>query len=174
MDVRKTPDCIALALVAANNQRQQDNISTTYFHLRKLTTTGTDYQAPTETLTQITSANASSQSTRVALANEIKSVLNKHFVDDIAHNSAVSAVIATVDATDDASAFTLANACKAAYNTHRSASNVHFNNDSTNATSAADASDATSGNTLLNELKTDINAHVANAPPGMYLNLVSA
>ena len=174
MDVRKTTDAIALALVAANNARQLDNVSTTYFHLRKLTTSGTDYQAPTETATVISSANASSQSTRVALANELKTVLNLHFADDIAHNTAVSAAITTATATDDTTAIALANAIKAAYNTHRTASNVHFNNDSTNATAAVDASDATSCNTLLNELKTDVNAHLASAPPGMYLNVVPA
>ena len=38
-----------------------------------------------------------------------------------------------------ASAITLANALKAAYNTHLSESNVHFNNDGTNTVAAANA-----------------------------------
>lgn len=174
MDVRKTPDSIAFALVAANNQRQIDAVSTTYFHRRKLTTSGTDYQSPTETISQITTANASDSPTRVALANAIKTILNLHFADSIAHGIALSAAITTATATDDTTAIALANACKAAYNTHRTASNVHYNNDSTNAVSSADATDATSCNTLLNEMKGDINAHLVSAPPGMWLALVSA
>ena len=41
---------------------------------------------------------------------------------------------------------------------------THFTADATNTIAAANATDQTSLNTLLNELKTDINAHMASAP----------
>jgi hypothetical protein len=55
------------------------------------------------------------------------------------------------------------NAVKAWYNTHRASTTYHGVADSTNATAATDATDLASAITLANELKTDINAHLALA-----------
>jgi hypothetical protein len=58
---------------------------------------------------------------------------------------------------------TLANALKAAYTAHRIDTGAHVAADATNVVAAADATDQTSANTLLTELKTDLNAHMALA-----------
>jgi len=176
LNVRNIPDAVAYALVAANNQRQTDAIST-FFHQAQTEAVGGDYRNPNLTRSRITSAASSSEATAVALVNEIKADLNAHFADDIAHDTAVSAQITTADAvTGDSlvTALALANAIKAAYNTHLAAANVHFTNDGTNTIAAATATDQTSLNTMLNEMKTDINAHFASAPTGTWIKIVSA
>jgi hypothetical protein len=176
LNVRNIPDAVAYAMVAANNQRIADSIGS-FFHMSQTEDVSADYRNPVLTRVRITSANSSSEATAVALVNEIKADLNKHFADDIAHDTAVSAQITTADAvTGDSlvTALALANAIKAALNTHYAAANVHFTNDGTNTISAANATDQTSLNTLLNEIKTDLNAHFASAPAGTWLKIVSA
>lgn len=54
------------------------------------------------------------------------------------------------------------NDLKAKYNAHLTQSGVHPNNDATNSTSASNATNGASLYTLLNELKTDFNAHLAD------------
>lgn len=170
---RNLTDTAVGALVAAINLRQTEAVAS-FFHADTTQKTTGHYTAPVVTDDLVTSANSSSEGTAVALVNEMKAVLNRHFADDYAHNTAVSAQISTADATVLASAITLANAVKAAYNTHLAAANVHFNNDATNAVAAADATDQTSINTLLNEMKGDINAHIVSAPLGAMVRLVPA
>lgn len=170
--VRGTPDSLTYALVAALNLRQEEAVAS-FFHADTTQVTSGDYRAPTVADLTVATANGSSIATNVALANELKRVLNIHFADTDAHNTAVSAAIATATATDDATSITLANALKAAYNTHLTESNVHFNNDGTNATAASDATNTATCSTLLNELKGDYNAHVVSAPLGAKIKLTA-
>lgn len=175
LKTRMMPDEVVYALVAANNQRLTDNISTS-FHLDRSCAAdgGRDYKNPTITRLSITSASATDLATSLTLTNELKSDLNLHFADTIAHNTAVSAAVTTAAATDLTTAVALANALKSAYGTHLSASNVHFTNDSTNTIAAANATDQTTLNTLLNEFKGDLNAHMLSAPVGVWIDLVGA
>lgn len=171
---RKVPDVMLFALVAANNQRQLDAIAS-FFHLdRTNSAEGSDYTNPTQTRLTVTAAAATDLATSVALANNIRTVLNTHFPDLIAHDTVATALLATPVATDLATGITLGNAEKAAYNTHLTLSGAHYTNDSTNATAATNASDQSSLNTLLNEMKADINAHMASAPAGSIVNVVAA
>jgi hypothetical protein len=166
-------DAMVAALVAAHNLRQEEAVAS-FFHADTTQRTSGEFRLGgvlTVADATVSTANASDTATAVALANALKLAINNHFADTFAHNTAVSAAVSTADATDEATAITLANALKAAYNTHRTASNVHFNNDATNATSATDASDASSLNTLLNEIKTDFNAHIVSAPAGAMIRL---
>ncbi len=174
MDVRKTPDNVAYALVAASNQRMVDGIAS-FFHLNRTElTNSSDYRAPTVTRLSISSATATDETTLVTMVNELKADINTHFADTIAHNTAVSSAVATATATNAATAVTLVNALKTAYNAHLTASNVHYTNDSTNAVSSAAATDQATAITMANEMKGDFNAHVASAPAGTFINLVDA
>lgn len=176
LKTRNVPDEILFALVAANNQRMTDNISTN-FHLDRTAATPTaypNYRDPSVTRMSIASANSSSLGTALTLVAELKLKINLHFADTIAHNTAVSSAVTTAAATDLATAQTLANALKAAWNTHLSAANVHFTNDATNTIAAVDATNQGTLDTLLNELKTDFNSHVASAPVGVWIDLVNA
>lgn len=174
MDIRKISDAMVYALVVSNNQRQIDAIGSSFHADITCGTAGVDYTSPAVNRLSISSANATDLPSVITLANELKADINLHFADAIAHNSAVSASVTTADAEDQTTADALLNALKAAYNTHRTASGVHFNNDSTNSVSSADATDLASSVTLANELKAKFNLHIASAPAGVYINLVSA
>lgn len=64
---------------------------------------------------------------------------------------------------DLAATIVIANALRAAYEAHRVLTSHHIAADSTNTVAAAAATDQASVNTLLNELKVDLNAHQALA-----------
>lgn len=108
----------------------------------------------------------------IDLVNEEKLVINRHFADTRAHNTAVSAALSSADATSFATANTLASEIRTDYGTHLSESGVHFNNDSTNTISAAAATTIPTLIALVNEVKTDFNAHVISAPKGYMLEVV--
>lgn len=114
--------------------------------------------------------------TRFALANGIRRVLNTHYGDMSAHKSVQSVAVTTETATDEATAITLANACKASFNTggHINAANVHHNADGTNAIAAVDATNTATLDALLTELKSDINAHILLGLAGQHVVLVAA
>lgn len=170
---RKVPDVMVNALVAAWNAKQVADVAA-FFHADTTQKTSGEYTALTVTNDTVTSANGTNDATNIVLINEMKGVINRHFSDTLAHDSAVSAQIATADATDGATAITLVNALKADYNTHRTASNVHFNNDSTNVVTNADATDTATTSTLANEIKGDVNAHITSAPTGSMIELIPA
>lgn len=81
----------------------------------------------------------------------------------VRHYEAPVAPVATPDASSEATSVTLANALKAAFNTHIADTDLHESADAANAVSSADATALASVQTLLNELKADFNAHVATA-----------
>jgi len=170
---RKTPDVMVNALVAAHNFRQEESVAS-FFHADTTQKTSGHYQNMTVADDLVTAADGSGDATNSTLANEIKAVLNRHFADTLAHDTAVSAQVSTADGTDEASNVTLANALKSAYNTHLSASNVHFNNDGTNDVTSSNATDTASTSTLLNEMKDDLNAHIVSAPAGAMIELIPA
>ncbi len=172
MKVRRIPDELVFALVAANNERLVAGVGSS-FHKDKTPAVPTgypDYRNPS-VARLAPAAAATDAATQLSLANNLKRVVNLHFADRDSHNSAISAAIATADATDAATARTLANAIKAAYNTHLTASNVHYNNDTANAVSSLDATDAATLQTLVNEIRTDLIAHMASAPAGAYISI---
>lgn len=79
----------------------------------------------------------------------------------VRHYDAPVAPVTTPDADGEATSVALANALKAAYNDHRTDTDLHSAADSTNAVTTADATNLASAQTLLNEIKVDFNAHVA-------------
>lgn len=174
--VRGVPDAMLFALVTAWNQKQEASVSTN-FHADITQVTSGDYRSPTVAndvpATSIGAAPTDS-TTVIAFTNSLKKLVNRHFADTRAHDTAVSAAISTADGTDITSACTLATAIKSAYGTHLSASNVHFNNDATNTIAAANATDTATAITLLTELRTDIGAHMISAPTGRMINLTDA
>lgn len=111
----------------------------------------------------IVSANASDLATSIVLANEIMAVYLFHLSDDLAHKIQ-DPPPALVAASDLATLQTLATAIKADYEVHRASTTYHYTADATNTISAANATDLGTSITLLNELKTDINAHLAGGP----------
>lgn len=172
---RKTPDAILHALVYAHNLRMEEAVSTNFHADTTQVTTG-DYTSPTVTDDTLTAAHAvpTDTTTAITCVNAFKKVINRHFADTRAHNTAVSSAVSTADATDLTTANTLANALKSAYGTHLAAASVHFNNDGTNTIAAADGTNITTLIALLTELRTDGSAHIVNATLGTMINVIDA
>ncbi len=122
----------------------------------------------------VTAANASNLATSLALVNDLTQVYSFHAADTLGHKAAGNALAATTPCTTLAQAITRANDIKAKFNLHGASTAQHYTADETNVTAATNASDQSSLNTLLNELKGDINAHMASAPASPSLRLVGA
>lgn len=129
----------------------------------------------------IVSATAASLSTSVTLTNEILSWYAFHMADTLAHKVAGVALASYTPVSSSlsgsaqlAAAILLANDVKAKYGTHRASTTYHYTADATNTISSADATDQASLNTLLNELKTDLNAHAASGVSAKSVRLVGA
>lgn len=176
--IQKGHTLVGLQLIATEINRLRDAAVSTNFHASATQYLSETTDPPTVTTVSVTAANASNLATSVTLVQQIKGVYNVHVRDASAHNTALSAVNSSPDvdpssdaATQLAAASVIANAVKTAYGTHLAAASVHFNNDATNTISAANATDQSSLNTLLNELKTDLNAHIAGALAGFHIEL---
>jgi hypothetical protein len=156
--VRNIPDLLASAVAAQFNEFKREIAANNSKVHADVTCTETEAGA---TLA-VASANASDLATSITLANELKLVYETHLADAVAHKLADAAPALTA-ASDLATGITLANAIKADYEVHRASTTYHYTADATNTIAAVNASDQSSLNTLLNELKTDINAHIAAA-----------
>ena len=137
---------------------------------------------------QVVGLNAAAVCDAAALAQfltHLKAKYNAHAIFVTVHDNADTNLVTAPDATDLATAETLANAIKtqinlhyvalseveeaitllnevkADYNAHRilTAAGVHDNADATNSVVAADATDLTSAETLANDVKTKLNLH---------------
>lgn len=169
---------IAFALAQAHNAtRFAEATAGTKIHAAKTSYAGTgSYRAPTATALTITASNASSLATSRTLAQNIYDVLFIHLADAAAHSAADTTNALTVarpsDAATLAEIYAFLNNAKAKYEAHRVQSGIHATDDSTNTISASNATDQSSTNTLANELKTDINAHMADALGGYGIRVV--
>lgn len=123
----------------------------------------------------ITAANASDLATSLTLVNQMRAVSLVHRADTVLHKIADAATITAPVATDLATAQTLANEIKADHNTHAAeVATIHMAADGVNTVSTADATDQNSLNTLLNAMKTVLNAHYASGPQAASIRLVDA
>jgi hypothetical protein len=155
-------------VLAAAFNALYDSLLTTEIH-RDKTCTQSNFLDPTLTTLSVTAANASDYPTTYVVANQLKAVLAIHMADDSAHLVADTTntnfdgyALATTNDTANA----LLNAILDDYTAHCTQSGCHVNNDSTNTISAPIATDQSSAVTLANELKQDINAHIANGGTG--------
>lgn len=104
-------------------------------------------------------ADATDTATLYALLNALKVTYNAHIIDRVPHYQAdaLNSAVTTADATTEGTAVALANALKAAFNLHIATEIVKAPSDAL--ISSADASDAATSQTLVNEIKTDLNTH---------------
>lgn len=170
---RKVPDAMLFALVKAWNDKQEASVAS-FFHADVTQLTSGPYSNPTvtnDTPALSIGAAPTDATTVVSFTNALHLLLNRHFADARAHNTALSAPLAAATATDVTTALVIMNADKASYGTHLSASNVNFTNDGTNTIAAANATDQTTAITLLTEMRTDVGAHIVSAPVGNMINL---
>ena len=170
---RKLPDVMVNTLVAAWNAKQEAQVAA-LFHADITQKTSGDYLNPTVASDLVSAANGTDDATNIVLANDLLAVVDRHFADVLAHDTAVSAALTLAAATDAATALALVNDIKDKYNTHLSATDVHFNDDSTNDVTNSDGTDQATVSVVANEMKGDVNAHVISAPVGSMIELVSA
>jgi hypothetical protein len=117
-----------------------------------------EYPATYGTLSGSTAADTVAA---IRATNQLKQVWEFHLADTLAHKVADTAPALT-KATTLATAYTLANAIKADYNTHNNETATYHYNADTNDEGTADASTLGTLQTLLNAMKTKINDHIAN------------
>ena len=107
----------------------------------------------------------------IDLTNELFGIVNVHFADALAHDD-VSAQLTTALATTLATANTRATAIRTAYEAHRADTDVHPTADATNTISASAATTIATLIALVNELRTDVTAHIAASLAGNHIDLV--
>lgn len=170
--VRRTDGSVRAALVEEYNKLRLDMLKLkagTIFHADATTAVTADLPSATTTLTAVNRVNA----VRTAYILHIASACSAS-TGQGAHIAADSTNTIGAAATDEASAITLANDIKSKFNTHRASTSYHPTADSTHAISSTDASDAASLYTLVNELYTDVAAHIASGMTSSAINLVAA
>lgn len=109
-------------------------------------------------------ANATDLASSLALTKALLTVYAQHRTDTLHHQAAdaTNTVASGVaDVVDLSSAITAANQLKAAFNAHRAQAGVHWTDDAGHAVTSPDATGQPSLNTLLNEMKGDVNGHFA-------------
>lgn len=144
------------------------------FHADQTSSTNSpDPVNPSATFLTVTASNAADLPTSIALANNIRQVLNQMMADSTSHLVAdTTNPVTTAIAVDLTTTEALLNACKTAFNAHLTQSGVHVFNDDLNNVSTTNATDLPSSETLANALKTAINAHLASAPVGESVTMV--
>lgn len=110
----------------------------------------------------------------LTLTNEILGWYAFHMADLHAHKVAGVALASYVPVTTLVDAQTRANDVKSKYNTHRASTTYHYTADGTNVISAADATNQATLDTLINELKADLNLHAASGVSAKSVRLVDA
>lgn len=114
----------------------------------------------------VSTADAASLDTSIELARALVERYAAHRADTLHHKAADSTnTVATAKASivDLTTVIAAANQLKAALNAHASQSGVHVVNDASLSIATTDASDQGTANTLLNAIKTAMNAHFARA-----------
>ena len=158
--VLRSTDPMAAVIADAHNDLKAQIGAGSHFHLDASEAT-------------VTAANATDLASSLTLVNNILGVYQFHMADTLAHKTTGVALASYAFATDLASAIARANDIQTKYNTHRASTTYHYNADATNVSSAAAASDQGTLNTLLNDLKTQLNAHM-DGPTAKSLRLVGA
>ncbi len=129
VSLRQIPDGYTEALLLANELK-------TDYEAHRIVTPSVHNSA--DSTNAITADNATSEATLILLANDLKAMMNAHFADITAHNSADSA-ITLADATTLKTAVLLINACRTAYEAHRVNVTVHDGADTVNVIAALPA-----------------------------------
>lgn len=119
---------------------------------------------PSSTPWEVEAANASNLATALTLAADVKLILGYHFRDALAHAEETIPTWTAPDPTDEATLVTWCAELKVKYNGHLENTDAHQKTDITNAIAATTPANLAECITLLNEAKTDLNAHILDAP----------
>lgn len=165
------------AIAALNSLRRDATVLGTRFHADQVGTRAGSLRAPTVTVLVSAAPTATDLPTSIVLCNELWNVAKLHVAGADCHkvvdSVSVASLAAGVIASDLATTIALANVIKAAYEIHRASTAFHYTADSTNTIVAGNATILSDSITLLNELKTKVNAHMASAVAGFGVELIA-
>lgn len=182
LHVRKLKGDLAFALAKAFNEFKKEvslGLASAKVHADITSkAAGGDWRGPNSaSALTVTAANgAGTLAALRTLCLDIYNVYLAHLADDLAHKVADPAPV-LVKPTSSSTLVdlqTFVNAVKADYNTHRASTTYHGVADGTNTITSADATDQASADTLANELKADLNLHMAAAMTSPSLKLLDA
>lgn len=179
LTVRKTSECVEYALAAAFNAFKKDVATnlTTLPHADITSTTSGDFSAPASSPYVVTADNGDGTIAVLrTLCLDLYNVYLAHLADTQAHKVAdtAPALVLPTSSSSLSALETFVNAVQTDYNTHRASTTYHYTADTTNVSSAATADDQAKSDTLANDLKTQINAHVQAGFTSPSLNLIGA
>jgi hypothetical protein len=138
-------------------------------------TTGGDFTTPTIVPATFVSPPASDLPSLLRLCGEIAGRLGMHFRDAYAHRAADTAsALANGAPTTLAQALSFLNDAKAKWNAHLTRAGAHLTNDIANAIGAPDATDQQTAQDLANTIRVVFAAHIQNALPGAFVELLNA
>lgn len=168
--VRKTDSAIVRALVKQYNALHDlvDGYGQVVQYHRDVS--GVDsgnWESPASVSLQVSAADATDLPTSVVLANNLLAVARQHIADGEAHLLAdTTNAVTLVDgyATDLPSVEVVANHVRLKYLAHRTQGGIHVVNDTVNVASTTPATDQSTSNSLLNDLKAKLNAHISSGP----------
>lgn len=174
LKVTKDVDSVCRALVKQYNRLHEDTVADDgYVHSDKSgVMTSVDYTDPESKLLQVEAADATDLATSVTLTNALRAVMMEHFDDDVAHRVADSTSVGALDGYADAEDLDdvqdQLNVMQHTFNAHldRAVSLVkcHLNDDDVNEVTTAAATNQATSNTLANDLKSALNAHIDEGP----------
>ncbi len=161
--VLRNTDPLAGVIAAAHNDIKAQLGPSSSYHLDKSERT-------------VTADDATDLASLLELANACAAVYAFHLADTLAHIAADDEnVVTSPKATDLASAITLGADLKTQYNNHRADTEFHYNADSTNVvTESSSISSEEDAETLLNDIKAQLNAHMSSGPAAASIRLVDA
>ena len=191
LKVRKLTDPLVFALVSLFNKKLKSDSDTlmTYPHYDKTSdaTSGPgDYMLPTSSPHIVTAADGDGAAIAKSrtLAIDLWEVYQRHLADALdtdeygagAHKTAdaAPALTAPTSTTSLADLETFADGLYTDYNTHRASGTYHLAADATNVANTPAATTQGSLDTRMNDLKVQLNAHIAYAPASPMLRVTAA
>ncbi len=123
----------------------------------------------------VTVADATNLATSLKLVNHLTAVYKFHMDDTLAHKIQGVALASYAPVKSLATAIVRANDIKSKFNTHRASTTYHYSADTTNDVTASNATSTQNElDTLLNDIKVQMLAHMASGPVAKSLRLVDA
>lgn len=180
LTIRKDPASLAFGVATAFNafMRKFVESETSFPHYDITSTPSGSFDAPVSTALGVVNSSTADLSAVILMAEEMRSVMLKHFADALAHkaadttDAALLALGTVPTATDQTSVNLLLNALATAYAAHRVSTSYHLGVDATNVVTALSATDLASSKTLAADIRTQIIAHILFGWTTPSLNLV--
>lgn len=176
IQVRKGSGSFEYAMVAAFNAlRSALAPAGAFVHAEVTSITSGDFTTPTIVPATFASPPASDLPSLLRLCAEIAGRLGIHFRDHFAHVAIDTAsALANGAPTTLVQALPFLNDAKAKWNAHLTRQGVHLTNDNANAIGAPDATDQQTAQDLANTIRVVFAAHIQNALPGAFVELLNA